>query len=114
MAEASTISTSATAPAKFFTRGIEGRENLLVGYLAGREVTQTRVPLRAAACGEFATKRGLSEVRNAQTGSASLSRQVIGKIDINARHAHSIHTQTSCPRSRHCSKTDQQISFRNR
>lgn len=81
MAEASTTSPSATTPAKFFTRGIEGRENLLVGYLAGREVTQTRVPLRAAACGEFATKRGLREVRNAQTGSASLSRQVIWKVN---------------------------------
>jgi hypothetical protein len=41
MAEASTTSPSATAPAKLLTRGVEGREYLLVGYLAGWEATQT-------------------------------------------------------------------------
>ncbi len=81
-------SASALAAADLFPLGVEGGENLFVGY-SGSETAQ---PLRSVAPSEFATQRRLGDVRNAHPSSASLSGEVVGKIHVDSGHAHSIHT----------------------
>jgi hypothetical protein len=69
--------------------GVEGRENLVVGYLDRREATDAAQPCRSVAYGQRATQRYLGDVRNVHPGGASISGEVVGKIHGDSRHPQS-------------------------